>query len=521
MSAPDRQLLDPAEAIGSDAADFRRAVDAVTDFAFFLLDPNGIIRSWNAGAVQLSGYPREEAIGRHASLWYPQAPGLAATIDAELQTARDAERSESEGWRQRKDGSRFRVQEVTVPLYDDQDGLRGYARTAIDLTRLQQQNDTLRLSEERFRLLVEGVHDYAIFMLDPGGHVVSWNSGAKKNKGYNASEILGKHFSVFYPEDKVQSGWPAEELRRALAAGQFEDEGWRIRKDGSRFWANVLITPLYDASGRHRGFAKVTRDMTDQRRIRALEDEGRRITRFLALLGHELRGPLAPIANALAIIEMTDVASPEIRAARAVIGRQLKQLSRLVDDLLDVGRITNGKVHLERHPVILQEVIVEAVEAVEPLARDKGHALRTELVEAPLWVNGDKARLIQVVGNLLTNAVKFTPAGGQISVALKTEGTHAVISVKDNGIGIPRRSLEEIFQPFVQGDQDSAQSAAGLGLGLSLVQQLVALHGGEVSVFSAAELGSGSEFVVRLPIVAPPGADIVATPGQVRALDTP
>jgi len=292
-----------------------------------------------------------------------------------------------------------------------------------------------------------------------------------------------------------------------------------VRKDGSRFWANVLITALYDDRGQHHGFAKVTRDMTDKRRITALEDEGRRITQFLALLGHELRGPLAPIANALTIIEMTDVASPEIRAARAVIGRQLKQLSRLVDDLLDVGRITHGKVHLERVPVNLREVIVEAVETVEPLARDKDHALQVDMVETPLWVNGDKARLIQVIGNLLTNAVKFTPPGGQISLTLKSEGTRACISVKDNGIGIPRRSLEEIFQPFVQGDHDSARSTGGLGLGLSLVQQLVAMHGGEISVYSAQELTRGSEFVVSLPIVAPPGTDIVAPPGATRALD--
>ena len=498
-------------AVGEVDSDFRLAVDSITDLAFFLLDPSGCIRTWNQGAARMSGYERDEVLGRHVSMWYPQELVESGAVGAELEAAREHGRFERETWRRRKDGSVFRVHAATTALLDGNGQLRGYARVVTDLSKRLQQEERLRMSEERFRLLVEGVRDYAIFMLDPTGHIVSWNAGAEKNKGYTAAEILGKHFSVFYPEEKIASGWPAEELRQALAAGQFEDEGWRLRKDGSRFWANVLITPLYDERGQHRGFAKVTRDMTDQRRISALEDEGRRITQFLAMLGHELRGPLAPIANALTIIELSDVEAPEIRAARAVIGRQLKQLSRLVDDLLDVGRITSGKVHIERKPVNLRDVITEAVEAVEPLARNKNHALHSEIIDQALWVDGDQARLIQVVGNLLTNAVKFTPAGGRIVVALQAEGAHASISVRDNGVGIPRRSLEEIFRPFVQGDQDSARSTGGLGLGLSLVQQLVALHGGEVSVFSAAELGRGSEFVVRLPLLAGSVASPVAT----------
>ena len=500
--------------IGVDDADFRLVVDAVSDYAIFLLDPDGCIQTWNRGAQLIKGYERDEVIGRHFSMFYPEDLLARNWPEMELNTARELGRFEDEGWRLRKDGSRFWASVVITRLVDAQGRLRGFAKITRDLSERRQQDEKLRVSEERFRMLVEGVRDYAIFMLDPQGHIISWNAGAQKNKGYTAEEIIGKHFSIFYPENLVQADWPGEELRRALQHGQFEDEGWRIRKDGTRFWANVLITPVYDERGEHRGFAKVTRDMTDKRRISALEDEGRRITQFLAMLGHELRGPLAPIANAVAILEMIEVESPEIRQARAVISRQLKHMTRLVDDLLDVGRITSGKIHLECKPVNLREAVADAIETVEPLVRTKGHALKLELAdEVDLWTSGDKARLIQVAGNLLTNAVKFTPNGGQITVALTREGAHIHLSVKDSGVGIPRRSLTDIFQPFVQGDKDASRSGGGLGLGLSVVQQIVALHGGDVAAYSAAELGSGSEFVVRLPAIdAPADSAVSANP---------
>jgi PAS domain S-box-containing protein len=479
-------------------------VEEVLDYGIILLDPDGCIRSWNLGAKRNNGYERDEVIGRHFSMLYPEELLARRVPQVELETARDVGRSEDESWRLRKDGSRFWGNRVITRLLDDHGELRGYVMITRDITERHRDEGSLGQSEERFRLLVEGVRDYAIFMLDPDGIVISWNAGAEKNKGYTAAEILGKHFSTFYPDEQVKNGWPQEELRRALAAGQFEDEGWRIRKDGSRFWANVLITALYDERGRHRGFAKVTRDMTDKRLISTLEDEGRRINQFLAMLGHELRGPLAPISNALSIMEMTAIESPELRAAREVIARQLKHMTRLVDDLLDVGRITSGKIHLESKPVNLREAVTDAVEAVEPLARGKSHSLRLALEDGEPWVIGDKARLVQVIGNLLTNAVKFTPSGGQIVVSLNRDPSHANLSIKDSGIGIPNESLNDIFEPFVQGDQDVARSTGGLGLGLSLVRQIVALHGGEVAAYSARELNRGSDFIVRLPLIATP-----------------
>jgi len=487
---------------------------SVTDYGIFLLDPLGYIRSWNAGARLIKGYEADEVIGRHFSLFYPPEALARDLPIRELLDARARGRYEDEGWRLRKDGSRFWANVVITALSDRDGRFRGYCKITRDLTARREQEELLRRSEERFRLLVDSVRDYAIFMLDPHGNVASWNTGAQQNKGYLASEIIGKHFSVFYPPEVVASGWPDRELELALRDGSVEDEGWRIRKDGSRFWASVVITPLRDALGQHLGFAKVTRDLTDKRRVSALEDEGRRITTFIAMLGHELRNPLAPIMNSVSIMKLDPQVSPRMAACRDVIDRQLQQLTRLIDDLLDVGRITSGKIHLAKEPLPLSGVLRHALETVSPLMQAKGHRSRLVVPDEELWACGDRARLLQVFTNLLNNAAKFTPEGGDIGIALSRDAGHALISVSDTGPGIPPRLIDDVFNLFVQGEQDPQQPHGGLGLGLNLVRQIVALHGGEVSVYSAGQPGKGSEFVIRLPLIAAPALD----PDQARAL---
>lgn len=485
-------------------ADYRLMVDSIADYAIFFLDPDGIVLSWNTGAKRLKGYEPDEVIGRHFSMFYPPDLLEKDWPRHELQVAAEVGKFEDEGWRLRKDGGRFWASIVITRLTGPDGSLRGFSKITRDLTERQRQQDLLRASEERFRLMVDGVKDYAIFMLDPGGYVVSWNTGARANKGYEAGEIIGRHFSVFYPPEVAATGFPDKELEIAREVGRYEDEGWRVRKDGSRFWASVVITALFDATGRHRGFAKVTRDLTERRRASLLEDEGRRITTFLAMLGHELRNPLAPIANALAIIEHPNASAGTLKRMTGIISRQLKQMTRLVDDLLDVGRITSGKIHLEAKPVKLSEVIEEAAEAMRPMADAKGHALALDAPAEALWISGDRARMIQVVCNLLNNAIKFTPGGGHIKVRLHATGSHAEICVSDDGPGIPPQHLPRIFMMFAQGDHDVSRSQGGLGLGLTLVQQLVTLHGGEISAFSKGVPGQGSEFVIQLPTVAAP-----------------
>ena len=481
---------------------FRLLVESVHDYAIFTLDPQGIVTSWNVGAERMKLYRPDEIIGKHFSVFYPAEELARGWPDYELRTARAAGHFEDEGWRVRKDGTRFWANVVITAARDAQGDLVGFSKITRDLTERRRHEEEVRQSEERFRLMVEAVQDYAIFMLDPEGRVASWNAGAERIKGYRPSEILGQHFSRFYPPESIARGWPDEELARARATGRFEDVGWRLRKDGTRFWANVVITALHDRSGQLRGFTKVTRDLTERRRVEALEEEGRQINEFLAMLGHELRNPLAPIRNAVALMGAKGVADPTTSWARDVIERQVGHLSRLVDDLLDVGRITSGKITLQRETIDLVSVVSRAIEAARPLYDQRRQIVEIDLAKGGLHVDGDATRLAQVFINLLSNAAKYTPEGGHIWVQARREGDQAVVRVRDDGVGMTADLVPHVFDIFVQGDRSLERAEGGLGIGLTLVDRLVALHGGNVSARSAGP-GLGSEFVVRLPMAEP------------------
>jgi PAS domain S-box-containing protein len=366
-----------------------------------------------------------------------------------------------------------------------------------ELAEHSRQEEILRQSEERFRLMVDGVKDYAIFMLDSDGHVVSWNTGAEQIKGYKPSEIVGKHFSVFYPAEDIARKWPEHELTVATAEGRFEDEGWRLRKDGSRFWANVIITALYDSEHRLRGFAKVTRDLTARRRIEALEESERQMNEFLAMLAHELRNPLASIVNALGL--MRSKPGEGQAEFRAVLERQTALLARIVDDLLDVSRITRGKISLKREILDMNRMVARTLASCRPLIDAHKHAVELQLADEELPVDADSTRLSQVVLNLISNAVKYTPEGGHITIGVRREDGEAVLRVHDTGIGIAPELLPKVFDLFVQGDRSLDRTEGGLGIGLTLVRRLVEMHGGSVSASSGGH-GEGSEFVVRLPL---------------------
>ncbi len=359
----------------------------------------------------------------------------------------------------------------------------------------------LRESHDLFRLLVEGVKDYAIFMLDPEGYVISWNGGAENIKGYRAEEIIGRHFSTFYPPDAIARGWPEHELKVAQREGRFEDEGWRVRKDGSTFWANVVITALYDQEKRLRGFAKVTRDMTERKRIEALEETDVQRNEFLAMLSHELRNPLAPIRNALEVMLTKNPQDPVLEWTGKVIERQVVHLSRLVEDLLDVSRITSHKIALRKEPVDVAQFVSGVVEANQPLIDSRGLTFEVNVPDEPLLIEGDPTRLSQALLNLLHNSAKYTPEGGRIWLTVEREGSQVVLRVRDTGIGIPAELLPKIFDLFVQGDRSLDRSEGGLGIGLTLVQRIVLLHGGSVQAWSEGA-GRGAEITVRLPLLA-------------------
>ena len=354
--------------------------------------------------------------------------------------------------------------------------------------------------DEMFRLLVESVRDYAIFMLDPDGYVSTWNVGAENIKGYAKDEILGKHFSVFYPPEAIARRLPQYELEVARARGRFEDEGCRLRKDGTEFWANVVISAVHDDMGLLRGFAKVTRDLTTQRQVEELQRTERRMNEFLAMLAHELRNPLSPIQSALDVVERKRDDPQTWRWAHQILERQTKLLKRLVDDLLDVSRITRGNIALHPETIDLRTVVGQVVESWRHAFEERRQVLELALPNQPLLARVDQVRLAQTLSNLIGNAAKYTQDGGRIQVTARGSAEIASVTIADNGIGMPADLVPRIFDLFVQGDRALDRREGGLGVGLTLAKRLVELMGGTLSAASAGP-GKGSEFTLGFPNV--------------------
>src|ERR1700722_12916748 len=501
---------------------FKLLVQSVRDYAIFMLDPDGIVLTWNAGAERFKGYRADEIIGQHFSRFYPPEALERGLPEHELRVATDTGAFEDEGWRVKKDGSLFWANVVITAMRNADGDLLGFAKVTRDLTQRRAHEEELRRSEERFRLLIEGVAEYAIFMLDPNGKVATWNVGAERIKGYTASEIIGQHFSMFYPNDARESGWPEHELQVAAEKGSFVDNGWRLRKDGTTFWANVTITAIRDDTGHLVGYAKLTRDLTETKRVEAMElvnqqreemldaersarMSAQRATRvkdeFLATLSHELRTPLSAILGWTQVLLRGD--SPKgidtQKRAIEVIDRNARAQVQLIDDLLDLSRIMTGKIRLDLHQVSFASIVEAAVDSAMPSADAKGVRLKAILGANPDIVSADGARLQQGVWNLLTNAIKFTPKGVQVQVLLQRVNSHLELSVSDTGVAIPANYLPHVFVRFSQKDTSTTRVFGGLGLGLAICKQLVELHGGVITAASEGE-GSGATFTVQLPL---------------------
>jgi len=488
----------------------RLLVDSIDEYAIFALDPAGYILSWNAGAHRLKGYVADEIIGQHFSVFYPPEQVKRGFPNFELREAARVGRFEDEGWRVRKDGTRFWANVVITALRDPSGGLVGFGKVTRDLTERRRAEESLRLSEERFRLLVQGVKDYAIFMLDPAGYITTWNAGAERIKGYTEGEILGKHFSVFYTSEDLQSGKPARELEIATATGVYEEEGWRLRKDGSRFWANVVITALRKPDGSLAGFAKVTRDLTDRRaaqeraieaaRKAAASDEANRAkSEFLAAMSHELRTPLNAIGGYTELLEMGvrgPVTKEQVDDLQR-IKRSQQHLLGLINDILNFSRMEAGQITYDYSTVALSSVIENVGHMIEPQAALKGIKLTLESCppDVVAWV--DKSKLDQILLNLLSNAVKFTKEGTVTLDCDWHEEQRVGISVCDTGVGIPSDELERIFEPFVQVGRSLTEGSQGTGLGLAISRDLARAMGGDITVSS--EIGKGSQFRLTLP----------------------
>ena len=372
---------------------------------------------------------------------------------------------------------------------------------------------TLRQAEEQFHILVDSVEEYAIYMLDSTGNVMTWNSGAQRIKQYNAEEIIGKNFACFYTAEDVAAEKPQHNLREAARRGSIRDQGPRVRKDGSIFQAEIVLTALRDSSGNVRGYSKVTRDITDQ--IRSREFEAEKIAAekaskakddFLAALSHELRTPLTPaLAAANYLASNASKVPAEFAEDLEIIKRNVRLQARLIDDLLDLTRITRGKLQLHLEPVDANAVVRDAIEIANSAILSKKLSVSTELGAEKHHIRGDSIRLQQIFWNLINNAVKFTPSGGQIAVRTYNDNAgHFRFEITDNGIGIERERLASIFTPFEQADPSVSRQFGGLGLGLAISKHLIDLHHGRIEAESRGR-SFGTTFKITLDTL-PEGA---------------
>ena len=534
-------------AVVQDPAELQRLlVESVQDYAIFALDPQGYILSWNTGAQKLKGYTADEAIGQHFSIFYSADLVARGHPAHELDVAAREGHFEEEGWRLRKDGTRFWANVVITALRDADRTLVGFAKVTRDLTARRTADIALRESEQRFRLLVQGVKDYAIFMLTPEGVIATWNEGAHRIKGYTSDEIIGQHMSIFYPKEDVTSGKVARELEVAARDGSYEDEGERVRKDGTRFWANVVITAIRNEEGTLIGYGKVTRDLTERRiaqfkelddaRRLASEEAGRRAAEeraaelhvlatrlhdqateltarrleaenankaksgFLAAMSHELRTPLNAIGGYAELLEM-GISGP-VTALQADHLKRIKvsqqHLLRVISDILNFSSIEAGRMTYDITRVSMIGVTDTAAQMVERQAAQRQITFTRDTCASEMTVLGDRAKIQQIILNLLSNALKFTPAGGTVTLACRQAGGEFVVEVRDTGVGIEAEHLEAVFEPFVQVGRSLTSDHQGTGLGLAISRELARGMRGDISVESA--LGVGSTFTLTLPV---------------------
>lgn len=489
---------------------FKHLIQSVQDYAIFALDPSGIIVSWNRGAERAKGYTAEEIIGKHFSIFYEEEAKKRNHPAFELEQALKHNSYEEEGWRLKKDGSRFWANVLITALFDEDGKHIGFAKVTRDLSERKKAReeqvetaDALQNSEQKFDLMVAAVKDYAIFALDSSGYVITWNTGAERIKGYTAAEVIGKHFSIFYDEEAKKRNHPAFELEEALKNGSYEEEGWRVKKDGSLFWSAVTITPI---SGRAGGFIKVTRDLTEQKEYeikleKALEQAllaNKLKSEFVASITHEIRTPLASIIGLAELMAGGTDIDNETRDSAAIIFDSSKLLLGLLNDLLDFSKLEAGKVNIEMLSYSLEELVGDVVGLVANRAEQKQLEFIVKITDSvPKQIIGDSNKVRQILLNLVSNAIKFTESGG-IEIFVERRGDELYFSIADSGIGISAEAQEKLFQPFSQAHNSTARLYGGSGLGLSIAQQYVHLMGGEIGLFS--KIGRGSTFWFVLPL---------------------
>jgi PAS domain S-box-containing protein len=518
-----RQAADMIERVRSEEAlrasqeRFRLLVQSLKDYAIYMLAPDGTVTSWNVAAERFYGYREDEIVGRHRSVFFPKQRGE-ERVDWDLERALKEGWQHEEGWRIRKDGSRFFADVLITAVRDDSGRLHGFANVTRDVTDRRRSEAALRESEERLRL-AQQVARAGSFSWDIQSGVNTWTPELEALYGLPPGGF-GRTEAAFeqlvHPEDRAQVlRW----VERAFETGAPSEGEWRvIWPDGSVHWIAGRWQVLKD------GFCKPVRmtginfDITDRKRAEelrvseaALREADRQKNHFLGMLSHELRNPLAPIRNSSYILRHAEPGSEQGRRAQEVIERQTEHLTRLVDDLLDVTRVARGRIELRRARVDLGDVVLHAADDFRVLLHDRGVRFEVVVPEEKLWIDGDATRLTQVIGNLLHNAAKFTRRGDEVDLLLGAVDGQAEIRVRDTGAGVDPSLLPSIFEAFVQGDRTLARSEGGLGLGLALVKGITELHGGSVRADSNGN-GEGTEFVIRLPLLAAPHAESTQAP---------
>ncbi|MGO8115275.1 PAS domain S-box protein [Rhizobium leguminosarum] len=504
------EVLDRHDTSLDEEGRFRLLVDAITDYAIYMLNPEGIVTSWNTGAQRFKGYKPSEILGEHFSRFYLEEDRAAGMPARALATAEEHGRFEGEGWRQRKDGSRFWAHVIIDPIRRPSGELIGYAKITRDLTERRAAERAIRQSEEQFRRLVQGVSDYAIYMLDPEGNVSSWNFGAERIKGYRPQEIIGRHFSTFYTPEDREAGVPETALGIARAEGRFEREGWRVRKDGTRFWASVVIDAIRDEEGDVLGFAKITRDITEKMETqRALEQAREELfqSQKMEAIG-QLTGGIAHDFNNLL---MAVLGSLEILKKRMP---QDLSLTSLVDNAMQGAQrgaaLTQRMLAFSRR----QELHVEPIDVsglvrgmMDMLSRSLGPltAIETSFPVRLPTILTDPNQLEMAILNLVVNARDAMPSGGRIVLRASEEslpsgkiplppGRYVRIAVIDEGEGMDAKTLEQAITPFFT----TKGVGKGTGLGLSMVQGLASQSGGRLMMKSS--LGEGTTAELWFPV---------------------
>lgn len=491
------------ESLNSGRADL--LIQSVTDYAIYMLDPSGIVISWNAGAERLKGYRPTEIIGQHFSRFYTEEDLAGGMPARALKTALEEGRFEAEGWRLRKDGTRFWANVVIDPIRDEDGTHIGFAKVTRDLSERKAADEALRQSEERFRLLVQSVTDYAIYMLDPDGRISSWNAGAQRFKGYQESEIIGAHFSRFYPPEDRKAGLPERALKTAAEEGRFESEGWRLRKDGSRFWANVVIDPIHDPEGKLIGFTKITRDLTERKRAQeALQrtqeqffqsQKMEAIGKLTGGVAHDFNNILAAILGSLSLAQrrLADGADITRFLENAVLAAE--RGATLSQRMLAFAR----KQELSLEAVDLQDAVRSMAELLQRTI-GPGITIRTKF---PLRLPAalvDRTQLELAVMNLVVNARDALPDGGEVTISAEEAVLPDVVngfvrlSIGDHGEGMTPATLARATEPFFT----TKGVGKGTGLGLSMVQGMVEQCGGRLRIESEPRKGTRVE--ILLPV---------------------